>query len=494
MKPLAAAQRTYVIATIATLATVLLGLVLMALKTGIGNYPLDDAYIVEHSVAGILSGRESRFIDSTPWEGVTSPAYVAVLVLFSLLAPISLAHWLVSSLATLALGYGWLLLCRRRRLGHWLTAAVVLTSFLAGMTSYQLTNGIETGMAMAAVTWTLLALEQERPPSWGYGLVGMLYFIRPELAALSAIFMTYVAIKRPAGWPRGALIALCSFALPALALFLAAGTVIPNTASAKAYFAANRCTYHGVTFGLSLMAVWRFLASFGLFAAGFAMAALSRYRLVFLSFIAVFLFAYGKTFPVALFFSHSRYLYLFMPIAVFGWITCLAHPHRLIRLTGRLLGTCAAILVIWLFPSSLPSQMNAVDRYSAGNTDTAVWVAQHLPQDAVIAVHDAGKISLIGKQPLIDLVGLKSRYAMEVHRRLTYEQCKDTSIAISDIVKHAQASYLVIASDWDSSLGVTRSLRGLGWSVERADTERGDTYYKVYKLIGHSDHPPTPAS
>jgi hypothetical protein len=53
-------------AFIALITLALAGLVFLLLNTGIGNYELDDAYIVDHSVKGTLSGHESRFVASTP--------------------------------------------------------------------------------------------------------------------------------------------------------------------------------------------------------------------------------------------------------------------------------------------------------------------------------------------------------------------------------------------------------------------------------------------
>ena len=39
-------------------------------------FPLDDAYIVQHVVDGLILGAESRYADSTPMTGATSPLFV----------------------------------------------------------------------------------------------------------------------------------------------------------------------------------------------------------------------------------------------------------------------------------------------------------------------------------------------------------------------------------------------------------------------------------
>lgn len=470
----------------ATITVVLLGLFLLAAQTGVGNYALDDAYIVEHSVNGILAGHESRFIRSTPWEGVTSPAYVGSVALLSLLVPVELSHWVISTLSTLLLASGWYLLCRRHSLGSPLTIAVVVVSLLVGMTYYQLTNGLETGMAIAAFTWTLIALDFDRPPDWGYALAGIQCLIRPELSALSAIFAIYIIAKRPAGWLMGLLITLFFFVIPILLLFFVSGALLPNTLSAKTYFFAEGCRPDPFKFAFVLSAFGTFVSSIGLFAAGFAMAIISRQRLVLFSFAALFLFAYFEKFPGALFHNHSRYLYLLLPIAVSGWIACLGHKDRILRLCSAALGAIVAFSVLYSSGSSFRLYVDEVRRTSEDNFQMTQWVARHVPQQAIILVHDAGRISTVGEQPLVDLVGLKSSYSVEVHRRTTFEECRRVPEAISEIARHAEASYMVVTSDWDRIFGLTESLRRTGWSVERADSDRGDSIYKVYRILDHT--------
>lgn len=475
-------SRSSKIAFVTIFSLVLAGQIFLLLKTGLGNYALDDAYIVEHSVSGILSGNESRFIGATPWDGVTSPVYVGLVTLMSFLLPVELSHWIVSVLSTMLLMSGWFLLCRRHCLGSVVTVAVVTICLLVGMTYYQLTNGLETGLAMAAFTWILVALDYDQPPNWGYALAGILYFVRPELAALSAIFLLWIANKHPLGWRRGILIAFAFFSVPFLLFFWVTGTVVPNTLSAKVYFFAEGCRKDSFRSIFVLNALSNFINSLGLFSVGFAFALLSRHRLVLFSFLALFLFAYFERFPGALFHNHFRYLYLLMPIAILGWIACLAHRHRIVRFVGGMFGIGVLVSTLQSLSSTLDSYVEAVKGVSADNAGMAYWVAHNVPPQAVVMVHDAGKISRIGEQPLMDLVGLKSPYSTEVHRRKTFAKCVRDPTAISDIARYAKASYMVVTKDWDSIFALTNSLAHTGWTVERADTGRGDTHYKVYKI------------
>lgn len=469
----------------ATIAIVLAGLVLLTAKTGIGVYALDDAYIIDHSVKGILAGHESRFINSTPWEGVTSPAYVASVAILSLIAPIQHAHWLVSTLSTLFLTSGWYLLCRRHALNAAMTMGVVFVSLTVGGVYYQLTNGLETGMAMAAFTWMLVALEEERPADWAYALGGIQCFIRPELAALSMIFAVCIIGRRPAGWRRGALIALGVFATATLLLFLASGSVVPNTLSAKVYFFSEACQPSQWRSSFVQLALRSFAASLGLFSVGFAMALASRQRLILLSFFALFLAAYFLRFPGALFHNYHRYQYLLFPIAVLGWATCLGHGNRIVRIGSVVLGSVVAGTLLLSAGITFRTHVDDVNAVAKDNLQMAHWVARNVPPEAVVMVHDAGRISTVGEHPLVDLVGLKSPFSVAVHRNTTFKACTRVSTAITEIASKSKASYMVVTADWDRLFLLTESFRVEGWTVERADVERGESNYRVYRISGN---------
>lgn len=259
------------------------------------------------------------------------------------------------------------------------------------------------------------------------------------------------------------------------------GSLVPNTVSAKAYFFAEGCRPAAFKFRFLKTASWDFITSLGLFSAGFAMAALTRQRVVLLPFIALFLFAYFQKLPGALFHNYYRYLYLFLPVAVLGWAACLGHKNTALRATGVGLGAYVAAALMVALSSSLAFQLHEVAAGSRDNREMAQWVALHVPRQAVILIHDAGMISTIGEQPL-DLVGLKSPHSVSVHQRLTFAACRRVPQAIDDIARHAGATYMVVTREWDRIFRLTESLVQTGWSVERADTERGDSLYRVYRI------------
>lgn len=462
---------------------VLLGLAAWAIGVGFGDYPVDDAYAVEHAVAGILSGHESRFVGSTPWQGVTSPIYVASVALLSVLLPIPAAHWAVSALAVLSLAGGVYALCLRHAVNPWTAAAVVLFTLLAGTSLYQLANGLETGMAMAVVAWVLVAFDHDRPRLWGYALAGAAPFVRPELAALAAICLAHAAIARRPGWARGVAAAAAAFAVVVLALVALGGSGLPNTAAAKAHFFAEGCLPIAVKASIAAQAVAAFVGGLGLFSLGFLMAAAARLRVVIALFVAVFLLAYVVELPGALFHNSARYLYVLLPIAALGWAACLGHRVERVRYASAAAGVIGAAAILLSAGRAVGFYRGELQAFARDNAAAAEWVAANVPTDSVVMVHDAGRISLAGAQPLVDLVGLKSPRSADVHRRTTYAQCRRVPEAISEIAAAAGASYVVVFSGWDGIFRLIESLRATGWAVERVDTQRGESPYKVYRIL-----------
>lgn len=264
------------LALLLTLTTT--GLLLLLQTVGLGNYALDDGYIVEHAVAGLNAGAETRFIGSTPWQGVTSPAHVATIWLVSQWLPLQLAHWAVNAAATLFLTAGLFRLCRQSGLGNVISATVALATLTTGLVLYQLHNGLETGLAMAALTWMLVALQRERPPMWCYVLIAAMPFIRPELAAFSLGSGAFLFFKRPVGALLGLSVTLAAGLLFALLLVMETGALVPNTVSAKTYFFGESCLPIGTKTGMAAWAIGIFVTGLGLAALGFAYLAESRLR------------------------------------------------------------------------------------------------------------------------------------------------------------------------------------------------------------------------
>lgn len=464
---------------------VCLGLWMQLNDAGLGIYGPDDPYIFDHSVEGILAGKETRFINSSPWHGVTSPAFVAALLAFNRVLSLDVAHWVVGTLSTLLLASGLYVLCRRTTLHPGLSVVVVLTGLLNRFTIIQITNGLETGMAMAAMAWGLVVLDHKKPPLWGYAMMGVIYFIRPELAILTAIFGVYMLIKRPDGYLQGLLVTGLVFAVCAGVLWYASGMLVPKTLSAKTYFFALGCDTNFSKFLSISHQFLLFLFFFGIFSIGFVFVSESQLKYFIFIFAFIFLCSYFIRLPF-LYSNHFRYLGIFVPFAVLGWATWLAKQKPILGVDSRAIGGFVVVLTLVFAGSSLHYFSLEHHKYSDDNLATARWVATNVPKDAIVMVHDAGAISRVGEQRLVDIVGLKSPASVDIHRRTTFASCGGDTTAIVDIAQSTGASYLVTLLEWDDGKAFTKTLADKGWAVERVDHMRGETLFRVYKIT-----PPT---
>ena len=482
-------------------------------RVGLGNYPLDDAYIVEHSVLGILGDGETRFLDSSSWTGVTSPVYVLLLLPLAAILPMDVAHFVLEAAAITAFAVGCLSLCRALGVRSWMQVALPVLALTVGEVPLQLANGLETGLAMAAIAWLLVAFVRGFP-SWGFALAGISPFIRPELAALAGMWglgaivgLRRVGRKRstpseamsganppheapadttPAGTTpapirvvfqrplvRGIALAVGSCAAVAGVVVAGGGAVFTGTVSAKASFFAEGCQPLLDKVGTSSRALARFAIALGPFVVGFALVALSKFRVAAFVFVGAMIAMFTLRLPGALHHNNSRYLYVLVPLAVGGWAAACAHDsERVRRAAATALGATALIAAVSL-PTRFVAQTDETVAASQSYGAVADWVATNVDDDAVVLLHDAGAMSLVGRQPLVDLVGLKTSTSPAVHRAYTEAQCRRGTEATSLIAARYGASVLVVTSRWDREFEITESLRDEGWTVERIDTRSG---------------------
>jgi hypothetical protein len=116
---------------------------------------MDDPYIIQHSIHGLFLGYEDRFIGGQPLDGITSPAFLLPIVLLSTILPSIWAHALINAAAAVLYIAGVFRFAISAGLPTIWAALIAALGTLAGLTLWQLFNGLETGLAMAAVIWTL---------------------------------------------------------------------------------------------------------------------------------------------------------------------------------------------------------------------------------------------------------------------------------------------------------------------------------------------------
>jgi hypothetical protein len=454
------------------------------------DFPLDDPYIVQHSVDGLLHGGETRFIGSTPLQGATSPVLLLLITALAWAMPTAWAQAIVIATAAALYLLGIFRLADDAGAGTPWAALLTLLALLAGNDLLQLLNGLETGLAMAAIIWAFIWFRDPEPSHpWQYALAGVLPFIRPELTLLSLALLARAVWSVRQRQPllpllRPMAVWTALGAAPLFTFLLANGSgILPNTVAAKAYFFAEGCRLIVQKLLHTKQAGGFFLQEIGLAFLGFVALPLARVRWIALSFIPIFLLAYVLRLPGALNHNFHRYLYVLMPFAFAGWVVIVTLRNQLDRRIGRALLVAALGVALVRADVAWKTYVHYV-QFSrtelAGVTD---WLAEHVAEGDTVLVHDAGYISLRGRQPLVDLVGLKSPASVEVHRRYTWTTCGNDPRAMDAIARQSGARYLVVLDDWDRIFQLSEGLRRTGWSVTRADRERGQTRYAVYRIV-----------
>lgn len=472
--------------------TVALAMVLAwAFALGSPDFPMDDAYIVQHAVAGLHDGVDARY-GGSPLRGITSPLHVLLIWCLSLAMPVPWAQFVVAGGAFVMWVAGTVELARREgvpRHGQCLLAGL---SMLGGMIFYQAFNGLETGLAMAVGAWALtLFLDPAQVRPWHAVMLGILPFVRPELGLLSALLLLRHGVLGADGWRsmwmrgRAMLPGCVAGALLPLAFIWWRGEgVLPNTVMAKAYFFAEGC----MPWDLRLARWWAALRFFSMeFGLGWPCVGLlgllvSRLRWVLLPYVAIFLWVYLDRLPGALFHNWHRYVYVLLPALMAGWVALLTLPIRRMRfpfVSALVVAVLACALLFWTGVLRLQGGVDFTRRELAG---VSQWVASHVPERATILVHDAGHVSLVGRQHLVDVVGLKTPSSARVHADYTWAQCSPRTSALGVIAQRSGAGYFVVFGEWDQVFHLTDNLRDAGWDVLRVDAERGDTAYRVYRI------------
>ena len=475
----------------AVTALVLLAALLHRLLLGSPVFPVDDAYITLHNAQVLHSGHDPNYLGTPALAGATSAVHLALVALLLFVLPPTMALWASLWLATLAYALGLLRLARAHGAAIPQALLLALVGLAAGQTPHQLMNGLETGLALAAVTWGL-ALASENAPSprpWLPALCGLLPFIRPDLLPLALGLLAFRAIQRRRAvntWREAAKPLLsdvgiaCLCAAPwALWYGLTLGMPYPGTIEAKRLFfaqdlfpAALKCQLVGKDLTL-------FAADLGLVTLGALLLVRTALgRLGLLSALAL-IGAYALRFPDALGFYEGRYLYPLLPLLLYGAASAF-------RAGPRVKAAVTAFLLLCL----LQSYGRAPDfwaRHQAfcGFTHhdlagTAAWCNHNLLPGSVLLIHDAGYIAYATRFPLVDLVGLKTPDSVAAHRALTHPSGGALrGQAVSQIALAHHADYLIVLNGWEQAFGLASGLRAQGWDVRLVN---GQYAYQIYAL------------
>jgi hypothetical protein len=446
-------------------------------------FPLDDAYITLHNASLFWGGRDANYGDVSPLTGATS---VVHLLLVSLLFPLigDWSSWVVQWLAVLAYGLGLMRLASVKGLTMGPALLLVGLGFSFGLVWYQMLNGLETGLAMACMVWVYALACTSGSERWLGLLLGCAPFIRPELAAFSAL----VWLVKTAGLVRSRefnaaatlfLYALLGAAPWLLITFLKTGSPLPSTAGAKKAYFAEGSQLPDWRRGALLNGVDKFWDRAGLLALAVVPLMFSNIGRASFLFIAAFYFAYYDTFPAAVHHNSLRYQFLVLPVFLFGAAFALGDRHRYIRKGSMAVGILALIGMIGFYRLEIEQFTVSQDFTLTELAGLRTWVEKNVPKDEPILIHDAGYLARYTDYRLVDFVGLKTPEAIGLNELLTYPSRGEKRAMVAEILAlEHRTKFLVMRDSWEASFAIAKGLSDRGWTVEKVRDER----YQVYTL------------
>lgn len=498
-------------------------------------FPVDDAYITLHNAQVLHWGHDPNFVGTPALAGATSPFHLALVALllfvFQPLWALDIAAWI----GILAFALGIARLARVLTVPPGPAFLLVIAGLLAARTPHQLMNGLETGWALAGITWAL-AFASEDGSTSAYGLAalcGVLPFLRPELAALSALLLPLPAWRHwrstrtrnkpnprqsqdnspqlrliDTGSPaistcsvRGSLLLLGKCLIIAVIAatpwvlwqLISTGSIVPATIAAKRYYFAESNRPNEVKWLWvegSFLAL--LLACGPLMLAALALPFTAIGRLT-MAFTFILLAAYYCQFPGAVTHAQGRYLYVLVPFLIFGaasayrLLRAQPAPRRWLTMFALAAASQAALLAPFTWREHQAEQSKTRNELAA----VANWCNANLPPNSRLLIHDAGYISYATNFRMVDLVGLKTPANIELHRELTYPtDGTKRAAAIDAAALRANSDYVVVLDLWDSIFKITEGLRRYGW---RLDEVRTEGVYRVYHMTRPEVRRQTPA-
>lgn len=466
-------------------------------------FPVDDAYITLHNAITLRAGTDASYVGVPALVGATSAVHVVLVAGLLTVLPPLWALWASCWAGTFAYALGLLRLATVNRASPIQAGLLVTLGLVVGQAPHQLTNGLETSLAMAGVAWGLALVHEEgsiRSTALPV-LLGTLPFVRPELGVFSLLIAAYLLRRvRRSGEP-GAVRFVAFLALgavPWVLFYLATtGAPFPNTMQAKRFFFAEGCAPAAVKLDVSLMMLRDFAASLGLTCIGLTCVASSATGRLSLFFVLVLVAAYFIALPGALGHYENRYLYILVPMLLDGVAASFRHSARWVRAATWLTLVAGAAESMGLASARWQRHLDTIRFTTNELMPLATWANEHLPSDARLLVHDAGFISWATHFRLFDVVGLKTPTSIPFHREHTWRACVEApraidlgalsarvnlarATAIGEIAKLDRPTHLVMLRRWEDIYGTVRLLRTMGWALD--PLREGPYGYDVYRL------------
>jgi hypothetical protein len=452
--------QTWLVLLAATLVS--MGAYLLAsanhLRTG---FPLDDAWIHQTYARNLALRGEWAFIPGQPSGGSTSPLWTVFLSAgyFLHLSPF-LWSFCLGGLLLLGLGAQTeqgmeLIVDGYRSKVPWIGLVVIFEWHFVWSSA----SGMETLLHALVVLSVALLLIRRSPPWLILGLLsGLSTWVRPDgITLLGPVLLTAFIDEKD--WKKrthAIFVALIGFGVlftPYLLFnYSLTGKILPTT------FYAKQAEYAGWQASSIISRLGELTIKF---LAGTAIVllpgvilqvknALQRKRWGQLS-IFIWMLGYMGIYLLRLpVYQHGRYLIPAMPIFFLlglagfcsffqgKWIQ--VKVHRLMKFSW---GTVLLLVCLGFWILGLNSYSTDVEFVETEMVDTAHWVANNIPTDALIAAHDIGALGYFDNHHLVDLAGL---ITPEIVTILLDEE------RLAGYLDAQGVTYLVVFPDWYPSL------------------------------------------
>ncbi len=440
-------------------AVSLLGYIITSSAVSRIGFPLDDAWIHQTYARNLTQYGEWSFIPGQPSAGSTSPLWtilVAAGYLFQQQVPYGwvyflgfLSLWALAWLGTQFFGGAqW----RAKSTIPWIGLFLIFEWHLV----WAAASGMETGLMAVLILLVFVLLTQPRPRFLAAGIVtGISLWVRPDGLSLigpalfvgimtadsvkkkfhhcwmfifgfAAVFLTYLVFNRVVG-----------------------GSFWPNTFYAKqAEYASLLQLPLWYRYGSLL--VLPLIGPGSLLLPGFLYYLWQVIKERQWLYVSMFLWWFGFTLLYALrlpvTYQHGRYLMPAMPVFLIlgslGTIKLLKRLsvyERLHMVVSRALILSIGLVTAGFYGLGVQAYTRDVTIIETEMVDTATWLNNNIPADAVIAVHDIGAIGYFTQNNLIDLAGLVSPEIIPIIR---------DEEKIGDFLDESGVDYLVTFPGW----------------------------------------------
>ena len=149
-------------------------------------FRLDDAFIVLNNASALLES-DQAFPDAPPLLGSTSLSHTFLVAGLSFVMPPETALLFLGWAGLLLFSLGVARFAGLEGAPDWLQLLFGLVALLCGDLFRVHLNGLETSLVLAASIWTVIGTTERWPPVPFGAFLGVLPFLRPELAVLGAM-------------------------------------------------------------------------------------------------------------------------------------------------------------------------------------------------------------------------------------------------------------------------------------------------------------------